>query len=47
VPSEVKSLRADVASDLITMESRLSERIAQLNRAVMENHSSAVENSAP
>jgi hypothetical protein len=36
-----------VASDLITMESRLSERIAHLNRAVMENHSSAVENSAP
>jgi hypothetical protein len=29
------------------MESRLSERIAHLNRAVMEYHSSTVENSAP
>jgi hypothetical protein len=42
VRSEVKSLRADVASDLMTLEKRLSERIAHLNRAVMEYHSSAV-----
>jgi hypothetical protein len=42
VRSEVKSLRADVASDLMTVEKRLSDRIAYLNRAVMEYHSSAV-----
>lgn len=42
VRSEVKSLRADVASDLMTVEKRLSDRIAHLNRAVMEYHSSAV-----
>jgi hypothetical protein len=42
VRSEVKSLRADVASDLMTLEKRLSDRIAYLNRAVMEYHSSAV-----
>ena len=39
VRSDVKSLRADVASDLMTIEQRLSERIAHLNRAVMEYHS--------
>jgi uncharacterized membrane-anchored protein len=42
VRSEVKSLRADVAADLMTLEKRLSDRIAYLNRAVMEYHSSAV-----
>ena len=42
VRSEVKSLRADVASDLMTMEKRLSDRIAHLNRAVMEYHSSTI-----
>jgi phage shock protein A len=42
VRSEVKSLRADVASDLITMEKRLGDRIAHLNRAVMEYHSSTI-----
>jgi uncharacterized protein YlxW (UPF0749 family) len=42
VQSEVKSLRADVASDLMTLEKRLGERINHLNRAVMEYHSSAV-----
>jgi hypothetical protein len=42
VRSEVKSLAADVASDLMTVEKRLSDRIAYLNRAVMEYHSSAV-----
>jgi septation ring formation regulator EzrA len=42
VRSEVKSLAADVASDLMTLEKRLSDRINHLNRAVMEYHSSAV-----
>jgi hypothetical protein len=42
VRSEVKSLRADVASDLLTIEKRLGDRISHLNRAVMEYHSSAV-----
>ena len=40
--SDVKSLRADVASDLAEVEKRLGDRIAHLNRAVMEYHSSAV-----
>jgi hypothetical protein len=40
--SEVNSLRADVASDLITVEKRLSEQIVGLRRAVMEYHSSAI-----
>ncbi len=40
--SEVKLLRADVASDLVSLENRLSDRITHLNRAVMEYHSSAV-----
>jgi hypothetical protein len=42
VRSEVKSLRADVASDFITVEQRLGDRIAHLNRAVMEYHSSTI-----
>jgi hypothetical protein len=42
VHSEVNSLRADVASDLLDMEKRLSDRINHLNRAVIEYHSSAV-----
>ena len=42
VRSEVKSLRADVASDMISLEKRLSDRITHLNRAVVEYHSSAV-----
>ncbi len=42
VRSEVHSLRADVASDLMTLEKRLEERIAGLRRAVMEYHSSAI-----
>ena len=40
--SEVKSLRADVASDMINLEKRLGDRISHLNRAVVEYHSSAV-----
>ena len=42
VRSEVKSLAANVASDLMTVEKRLSDRISHLNRAVLEYHSSAV-----
>lgn len=42
VSSEVKSLRADVASDIINLEKRLGDRISHLNRAVVEYHSSAV-----
>jgi hypothetical protein len=40
--SDVKSLRADVASDIMSTEKRLSDRIAFLNRAVVEYHSSAI-----
>jgi len=40
--SEVNSLRADVASDLMTMEKRLGERITYLQRSVMEFHSSTI-----
>jgi hypothetical protein len=42
VRSEVHSLRADVASDLMTLEKRLGEQIVGLRRAVMEYHSSAI-----
>ena len=37
------SLRADVASDLLTLEKRLGDQIATLRRAVMEYHSTAIE----
>ena len=40
--SDMHSLRADVASDLMTMEKRLNDQIAGLRRSVMEYHSSAV-----
>lgn len=40
--SEMHSLRADVASDMMSLEKRLSEQIVGLRRAVMEYHSSAV-----
>jgi hypothetical protein len=40
--SEMRSLRADVASDLMTMEKRLNDQLVGLRRAVMEYHSSAV-----
>ena len=40
--SEVHSLRADVASDMLSLEKRLNEKIAGLRRAVMEYHSSAI-----
>ena len=42
VDAKVMSLAADVASDLFTLEKRLSEQIAGLRRAVMEYHSSAI-----
>ena len=42
VRSEMQSLRADVASDFVSMEKRLSDQIAGLRRAVMEYHSSAI-----
>ena len=39
---DVRSLAADVASDMLNLEKRLGERIAGLQRAVMEYHSSAI-----
>jgi ABC-type phosphate transport system auxiliary subunit len=42
VRSEVRSLRTDVASDLLALDKRLGDRITHLNRAVVEYHSSAV-----
>ena len=38
----MRSLRADVASDMIDLEKRLDVQIAGLRRAVMEYHSSAI-----
>ncbi len=40
--ADLQSLRADVASDLVTIEKRMSEQIVGLRRAVMEYHSSAI-----
>lgn len=40
--SEMRSLRADVASDLMTVEKRLNDQLVGLRRAVMEYPSSAV-----
>jgi hypothetical protein len=40
--SEIRSLRADVASDLLTYEKRNSEQIVGLRRAVVEYHSAVV-----
>jgi hypothetical protein len=40
--SEVHSLRADVASDMVLLEKRLGDRITHLNRAVVEYHSSMI-----
>lgn len=42
VRSEIRSLRADVASDMMTLEKRLGDQIVGLRRAVMEYHSSAI-----
>ena len=40
--SEMHSLRADVASDMLTSEKRMSEQFVALRRSVMEYHSTAV-----
>jgi hypothetical protein len=40
--SEIHSLRADVSSDMLTLEKRLSDQIAGLRRSVMEYHSSTI-----
>lgn len=40
--SEMKSLRADVASNLMTMEKRMNDQFVTLRRSVMEYHSIAV-----
>jgi hypothetical protein len=40
--SEVNSLRADVASDMLVLEKRLGDQIGGLRRSVMEYHSSAI-----
>lgn len=40
--SEINSLRADVASDMLVQEKRLSDQIVGLRRSVMEYHSSVI-----
>ncbi len=40
--SEMHSLRANVASDILAVEKRLGEQIVGLRRAVVEYHSSAI-----
>ena len=40
--SEVNSLRADVAADLITTRKELSEQIVGLRRAVVDYHTSVI-----
>ena len=40
--SEMNTLRADVASDLLVMRKELSEQIVGLRRAVVEYHSSVI-----
>ena len=40
--SEMHSLRADIASDLLTLEKRMSDQFVALRRSVMEYHSTAV-----
>jgi hypothetical protein len=40
--SEIRTLRADVASDMLSMHKELSEQIVGLRRAVMEYHSSVI-----
>jgi len=42
VRSEINLLRADVASDMLSLEKRLSDQIAGLRRSVMEYHSSTI-----
>ncbi len=40
--SDIHSLRADVASDLLVARKETSEQIAGLRRAVMEYHTSVI-----
>jgi hypothetical protein len=40
--SEMHSLRAGVASDLMSMEKRMNDQFVALRRSVMEHHSTAV-----
>ncbi len=40
--SEIHSLRADVASDMMALEKRLGDQISGLRRSVMEYHSSQI-----
>ena len=40
--SEINSLRADVASDMLVQEKRLSDQIVGLRCSVMEYHSSVI-----
>lgn len=47
VRSEIDSLRADVASDMLTLEKRLSDQISGLRRSVMEYHSSQIGHGVP
>lgn len=42
VRSDMHSLRADVASDLLVMRKETSDQIAGLRRAVVEYHSSVI-----
>lgn len=42
VRSEMNSLRADVASDLLVMRKETSDQIAGLRRAVVEYHTSVI-----
>ena len=42
VRAEIRSLGADVASDMLTLEKRLGDQISTLRRAVMEYHSSTI-----
>jgi hypothetical protein len=40
--SEINTLRADVASDMVHLEKRLGDQIVGLRRSVMEYHSSVI-----
>ena len=40
--SDMHSLRADVASDLLSLEKRMNDQFVALRRSVMEYHSTAV-----
>jgi hypothetical protein len=42
VRSELHSLRADVASDLLNLEKRVNDQFVALRRSVMEYHSTTI-----